>query len=85
MTLDPGERVDLSARHPEKLAELVADWQQYVRETGVVWGAPLKSSKAAFDGCPSDSIGGDPYEQFGAWMAVGEGEVAGEVPPIYRF
>ena len=33
---DPGERDDLAAIHPAKLAEMIAAWDQYARETGVV-------------------------------------------------
>ncbi len=33
---DPGEIVDLSAAEPERLAGLIADWNAYVEETGVV-------------------------------------------------
>lgn len=32
---DPGETQDLSAAHPQKRAELLADWAVYVRENGV--------------------------------------------------
>jgi arylsulfatase len=33
---DPGEIDDLAASHPDKLAELVALWDRYVEETGVI-------------------------------------------------
>ena len=33
---DPGETIDLAKSHPEKLGELVAAWETYARETGVV-------------------------------------------------
>lgn len=41
---DPGEQIDLAASMPEKLAELVADWDQYVIENGVILppAGPLK-------------------------------------------
>lgn len=33
---DPGESTDLSAKHPEKLAELLALWDGYVRENNLI-------------------------------------------------
>ena len=33
---DPGEIDDLAAAHPDKLAELLALWDRYVEETGVI-------------------------------------------------
>ena len=33
---DPAERHDLSAEYPEKLAELIEAWDQYVDENGVL-------------------------------------------------
>lgn len=38
VTLDPGETTDISDQEPEKLKELLGDWEQYVKETGLVWG-----------------------------------------------
>lgn len=44
---DAGEIHDLAKTHPEKLDELLADWQVYVRENGVVEGSfnPLVREK----------------------------------------
>ena len=33
---DPAERRDLAAEHPEKLAEMIALWDEYVRTNHVV-------------------------------------------------
>jgi arylsulfatase A-like enzyme len=33
---DPGELVDLSDQHPERLVEMIAQWQQYKEENGVL-------------------------------------------------
>lgn len=33
---DPGETVDVAAKHPDKLRELVAAWERYAHETGIV-------------------------------------------------
>lgn len=38
LSRDPGETNDLAAQHPEILAELVAAWEQYAVENGVVLG-----------------------------------------------
>lgn len=36
LSTDPAEQDDLSARHPERLAELMTAWSAYAREQGVV-------------------------------------------------
>jgi arylsulfatase len=36
LSADPGEIEDLAATHPEKLAELLALWDRYVEDTGVI-------------------------------------------------
>jgi len=33
---DPAERVDLAAKHPDKVAELTADWNVYVKANNVI-------------------------------------------------
>jgi arylsulfatase len=38
LSRDPGETNDLSVEYPEKLAELVASWEEYARLNGVVLG-----------------------------------------------
>ncbi|KAF7975825.1 hypothetical protein HWV62_8375 [Athelia sp. TMB] len=65
---DPGETRDLAAELPEKLAELLAQWEVYVRETGVVWGAALAPGVVEFDGDRRDVLGGDPVDDVRAWM-----------------
>ena len=35
---DPTESRDLAARHPEKLAELLKDWEAYVARNNVLMG-----------------------------------------------
>ena len=70
-----------------KYAELLKDWDTYVKETNTLWGPDkLKGDhpgNGAFAGCPPDSIGGDPVEQCTAWMDVGEGQVAKDTLPDY--
>lgn len=36
VSVDPGEVNDLSADHPEKVAELLEEWDQYAEENGIV-------------------------------------------------
>jgi arylsulfatase len=36
LSADPGETRDLAAQEPQRLAGLIADWQAYVEETGVL-------------------------------------------------
>ena len=38
MSVDPGEVDDLSEAYPEVVESLLKSWQQYVDETGTVWG-----------------------------------------------
>ncbi len=38
LSADPGEIRDLAAERPEKLAELLAAWDRYVDEAGVLLG-----------------------------------------------
>lgn len=55
---DPGEVNDLASDMPEKVEELVKEWEIYVRETGVVWGAPFDDSAIAdWFHLPEDSVG----------------------------
>jgi len=44
---DPGETNDLSATHPEKRAELLVHWDQYVKDNGVIdtGDGPFKKAK----------------------------------------
>jgi arylsulfatase A-like enzyme len=36
LIVDPGELVDLSDQHPERLMEMIAQWEQYKEENGVL-------------------------------------------------
>lgn len=38
MVVDPGETHDLAPQYPDKLAELLYHWDEYVMECVVVWG-----------------------------------------------
>ena len=54
LEVDPGETIDVSARQPEKLQELLKHWDEYCKEVGVVGAAPqygvLKVDEGAQDG-----------------------------------
>lgn len=73
LSIDPGETNDLADQMPEKLQEMLVGWEQYVNETGTVWGPPI-SGDLAWAGLPEDSVGGDPIAQTTAWMKIGENE-----------
>lgn len=58
LSVDPGEIDDLAESRPDKLQELLVEWEKYVKETGVVWGAPF--SDAGIEDwlhLPEDSVG----------------------------
>jgi arylsulfatase len=58
LSTDPGETNDLAEVYPERLQALLVDWEVYVKETGVVWGAPF--SDAGIEDwlhLPEDSVG----------------------------
>jgi hypothetical protein len=81
---DPGERVDLSTKHPEIYADLLRHWEEYANETNTLW-SPIGTKRTMPEGMTlEDSIGGDPIEQCTAWMHVGEGEVARPTLPHYN-
>ena len=84
LSVDPGETTDLSEKHPDKLKELIADWDQYCKETGTVWGEPIKAHRENWAATPQDSVGGDPFEQQNAWMEIGEGQIPRETKPYYK-
>jgi arylsulfatase len=44
---DPGELRDLSAQHPEKLKELIAGWDRYVADNGLVLQTRVVGQKKA--------------------------------------
>lgn len=53
---------DLAAAQPAKLAELKAAWEQYVADSGVVWGAPQQTGTV---------VDGDETEDSRNWMKAG--------------
>ena len=64
---DPGEIDDLAQKMPDKLKEMMALFDQYVENTGTVWG-PVAVSKKPFGWeLPDDSVGGNPQKQRDRW------------------
>ena len=51
---DPGETTDLAAKMPEKLQQLVSDWEEYEAETGMI-PAIVKKHRPD-DWIPSDNF-----------------------------
>lgn len=67
---DPGEINDLADVELEKLRQLQAVWEQYRKDTGTVWGQPIRHVGKAWDAPGPNDIGGDALEQTRAWMRV---------------
>lgn len=76
LSVDPGENDDLAQSNPEKLEELLVDWEKYVKETGVVWGAPF--SDAGIEDwlhLPEDSVGTCCYKDCTSIGKLADGQV----------
>jgi arylsulfatase A-like enzyme len=58
LTNDPGERKDLAAEHPEKLKELLAVWETYVKANNVV--LPSRSMFETLDNVLPQRVPDDP-------------------------
>lgn len=69
---DPGETKDLAQEHPDKLAELVACWDEYVVECGIVWGESAVAPGASREDAPE--LWQDETELQSSWMGAGQGE-----------
>ena len=77
---DPGERIDLAEKMPEKMTEVVAFWERYCAETGTMWGEERfvgEHENMPFGRVLPGSLGGDPIEDAKGWMldSVNQGEV----------
>ncbi|THU85660.1 alkaline phosphatase-like protein [Dendrothele bispora CBS 962.96] len=68
LSKDPGETNNLAAQEPEKVKELLELWEEYVKQNGVVWGAPLSSVPVNGDIECKDVIGGDALDDTRGWM-----------------
>ncbi|TPX13779.1 uncharacterized protein E0L32_005723 [Thyridium curvatum] len=71
---DPGETKDLARANPEKLRELMAHWEEYVTECGIVWGESAIAPGLSREEAPE--LWEDEIEMQKVWM----GACAGEMP-----
>ncbi|KAJ5769365.1 hypothetical protein N7520_003924 [Penicillium odoratum] len=69
---DPGENVDLTASHPEKYAELLACWEDYVNECGIVWGQNAMDPGLSKEEAPE--LWQDEIELQKAWLGAKAGD-----------
>lgn len=68
---DPGERIDLADKYPDKIKELTEFWEQWCLETGTIWGQerfPGESEHTPWGRPLPGSLGGDPIEDAKGWM-----------------
>ncbi|KAH8810672.1 alkaline-phosphatase-like protein [Xylogone sp. PMI_703] len=70
---DPGETNDLSEKEPQKLQELLACWDEYVVECGIVWGETAVAPGLGMDGAPA--LWEDEIELQKSWMGARGGEL----------
>jgi arylsulfatase A-like enzyme len=69
---DPGETRDLAQTEPRKLQELMACWEEYVVECGVVWGEAALAPGLGKDEAPE--LWEDEIELQKSWMEARGGE-----------
>ncbi|ETS85091.1 hypothetical protein PFICI_03116 [Pestalotiopsis fici W106-1] len=69
---DPGETIDLAQAEPDKLQELLACWEEYVVECGIVWGEAATASGLGFDEAPQ--LWEDEVDLQKSWMGARGGE-----------
>lgn len=69
---DPGETKDLAPAHPEKFAELLACWEEYVVECGVVWGEGAFNPGMGMEEAPE--LWDDEIELQKSWLGARAGE-----------
>ncbi|OQE20325.1 hypothetical protein PENSTE_c013G07107 [Penicillium steckii] len=75
---DPGETQDLATAEPEKLAELLKHWEEYVVECGLIWGESAMTSGFGKDEAPE--LWEDETDLQKSWM----GAKAGSCPAVCR-
>ena len=71
---DPGETKDMAEAEPGKLKELLAHWDEYVAECGIVWGQTAEADGLTIDEAPE--LWEDEVDLQKSWM----GAKAGETP-----
>ncbi|KAJ5692591.1 alkaline-phosphatase-like protein [Penicillium macrosclerotiorum] len=69
---DPGETKDLAEAEPKKLAELLACWEEYVVECGIVWGEDALAPGFSVEEAPE--LWEDELELQRSWMGAGAGQ-----------
>lgn len=69
---DPGENTDLAATHSEKYAELLACWEEYVNECGIVWGENAMDPGLSIEDAPE--LWEDEVELQKCWLGAKAGE-----------
>lgn len=69
---DPGETKDLADIEPGKLQELLACWDEYVKECGIVWGETACAPGLEMDEAPQ--LWEDELELQKSWMGARGGE-----------
>ncbi|KAK6081896.1 arylsulfatase [Seiridium cupressi] len=69
---DPGETLDLAQTEPDKLGELLACWDEYVVECGIVWGEAATATGLGFDEAPE--LWEDETDMQKSWMGARGGE-----------
>lgn len=68
---DPGETTNLAEVQPDKFNELLADWDEYCVETGIVWG-----ERSTQKGLPKEAaplMWDDDMSQERLWMITPRG------------
>ncbi|KAK9779535.1 putative Sulfatase N-terminal domain-containing protein [Seiridium cardinale] len=69
---DPSETLDLAHTEPDKLGELLACWDEYVVECGIVWGEAATAAGLGFDEAPE--LWEDETDMQKSWMGARGGE-----------
>ncbi|KAL1851674.1 hypothetical protein Daus18300_012483 [Diaporthe australafricana] len=69
---DPGETQDLTQAEPVKFKELLACWEEYVVECGVVWGEAATAAGLGFGEAPE--LWEDEIDMQRSWMGAKGGE-----------
>jgi arylsulfatase A-like enzyme len=69
---DPGETEDLAQSEPQKLQEMLAHWDEYVVECGIVWGEAALAPGLGKDEAPH--LWQDEIDLQSCWMGAKGGE-----------
>lgn len=69
---DPGETQDLAQTEPDKLKEMLALWEEYVTECGIVWGDSAAKAGTSREQAPE--LWDDDVELQKNWMSARAGK-----------